>query len=46
MMEEQSLVSAKISQAIHELFNTSSGVITAIVDSVNQSRQTQSQASN
>lgn len=44
MMEEQSVVSAQISQTMHELFDTNSRMIATIEDSVSQSRQTQSLA--
>lgn len=44
MMEEQSVVSAQISQTMHELFDTNSTMIATIEDSVNQSRETQSLA--
>lgn len=44
MMEEQSLVAGQISKTMHELFATNSRMIDSIQSSVDQSRQTQSLA--
>jgi len=44
MMEEQSVVATQISQTMHQLFDSNGDMIETIEESVNQSRQTQSLA--
>ncbi len=45
MMEEQSVVATQISQTMHALYDTNSEIITNIEDSVTQSRETETLAS-